>query len=388
MSTKISDLPTPPQPSDTPAEFNSHAFSLLGALPGFVAQTNALGAEVEQNATAAASAKTAAAASQTAAKTSETNSAASKTAAANSATAAASSQTAAKTSETNAKASETAAANSATAAASSQTAAKTSETNAASSKTAAATSATAAASSQTAAKTSETNAKASETASAGSATAAASAATRAEDAAATNVNAVQRTAATGAALLPEGTNAQRPATGSIPAGAFVVRGSTQDGADYKLEFWDRVAAAWKVIADRTWVGLQIQAVKDWVDQQIGFAIIYPNGGTAAAPANAAVNSRYVSGNPFGSSHVMCVVELFYNGVWAEPGWDGNSGTSGFAGGARASHITPLNEIVVQTGVGSLVIASNLAGGGHAAPTGTNVSSAPMRVKVWKLKGAI
>nr|WP_315539518.1 hypothetical protein [uncultured Comamonas sp.] len=419
MSTKIQDLPTPPQPSDTPAEFNSHAFSLLGALPGFVAQTNALGAEVEQNATAAVTAKNAAGASQTAAKTSETNSATSRTAAANSATAAANSQTAAKTSETNskasetasansataaansqtaaktsetnAKASETAAANSATAAASSQTAAKTSETNAASSKTAAANSATAAASSQTAAKTSETNSKASETASANSATAAASAATRAENAAATNVNAVQRTAATGAALLPEGTNAQRPATGSIPAGAFVARGSTQDGADYKGEFWDRVAATWKVIADRTWVGQQITAavnsVKDWVDQQVGFAIIYPNGGTAAAPANAAVNSRYVSGNPFGSSHVICVPELFYNGIWADPGWDGNSGTGNASYGARATQLSN-NEIILQTGISALIIASNLTGGGHAAPVGAAVFSVPMRVKIWKLKGAI
>ena len=64
---------------------------------------------------------------------------------------------------------------------------------------------------------------------------------------------VAKTSDTGIALLPEGNNAQRPATGSIPAGALVMRGNTQDPADYKSEFWDRVAAAWKVLADRTWV---------------------------------------------------------------------------------------------------------------------------------------
>nr|WP_315540203.1 hypothetical protein [uncultured Comamonas sp.] len=419
MSTIIQDLPPPPQPSDTPSQFNSKAFSLLGSLPGFVSQTNTLGAEVEQHATAAGQAKTAAATSQSAAKTSETNAATSRTnaansataaansataaktsetnaktsetAAANSATAAANSQTAAKTSETNAKTSETAAANSATAAANSQTAAKTSETNSASSKTAAANSATAAANSQTAAKTSETNSKSSETASANSATAAASAATRAEDAAASNVNAVQRTAATGAALLPEGTNAQRPATGSIPAGAFLVRGSTQDAADYKGEFWDRVAAAWKVIADRTWVGVQIaaavQAVKDWVNELFGFAIIYPNLGSAAAPANIAASSRYVSGNPFPGSHVLCEVEVLYSGVWQSPGFSGSGYQQFLSHGAQAS-MYGASEIIVQTGINSVVAYSAITGGSGGIGSGVFVTSAPCRVKVWKSKGAI
>lgn len=70
--------------------------------------------------------------------------------------------------------------------------------------------------------------------------------------------AVAKTADTGAALLPEGTDAQRPATGSIPAGALVARGNTQDGADYKPEFWNRVAEVWQALASRPWV----QAITD------------------------------------------------------------------------------------------------------------------------------
>lgn len=77
--------------------------------------------------------------------------------------------------------------------------------------------------------------------------------TAAAEAESTLANAVQRTAATGAAMLPEGTDAQRPATGSIPAGSLLVRGSTQTPDDYKPEFWDRAVAVWKVIADRSWV---------------------------------------------------------------------------------------------------------------------------------------
>lgn len=46
MTTVIQNLPTPPTPADTPTEFNSKAFSLLGALPGFVTQANQLGSEM------------------------------------------------------------------------------------------------------------------------------------------------------------------------------------------------------------------------------------------------------------------------------------------------------------------------------------------------------
>lgn len=65
--------------------------------------------------------------------------------------------------------------------------------------------------------------------------------------------AVKKTSATGLASLPEGDDAQRPAAGSIPAGVLAVRGNTQDPADYKPEFWNRVAAAWQAFASRPWV---------------------------------------------------------------------------------------------------------------------------------------
>lgn len=71
MTTQIQLLPTPPQPSDTPSDFNSKAFSLLGALPNFVMQANALGGEMTvlgagADADAQAAAASAAAAGQSA----------------------------------------------------------------------------------------------------------------------------------------------------------------------------------------------------------------------------------------------------------------------------------------------------------------------------------
>ena len=49
----ITALPTPPLPTDTPADFNTKAFALLGALPTFVTEANALKTAVEADATTA-----------------------------------------------------------------------------------------------------------------------------------------------------------------------------------------------------------------------------------------------------------------------------------------------------------------------------------------------
>lgn len=63
--------------------------------------------------------------------------------------------------------------------------------------------------------------------------------------------AVTQTGATGAALLPEGDDSERPSP--IPASGALLRGSSQDPADYTLEFWNRVSSAWQAIASRKWV---------------------------------------------------------------------------------------------------------------------------------------
>lgn len=195
--------------------------------------------------------------------------------------------------------------------------------------------------------------------------------------------AVKKDSATGAAFLPEGDDAQRPATGSIPAGALVMRGNTQDPADYKPEFWDRVAAGWKVFADRAWVTAAITALQNWVNTLIGFTIIYPNGGTEAAPANAAINSRYVVANPFSGHQVLCVAEILVNGKW---------GASGFAystsGGGYLTNATQWgDEIVIQTGLAGVAAQSNASG--NAFGIATNVTApTPFRVKVWIVKGVV
>lgn len=148
----ITALPTPPSRADS-STFAARADTFLAALTTFVVEANALQVDVNTR--------------QTAAGTSATNASGSATAAGNSATAAGTSATAAS--------------GSATAASGSATAAGTSATNA-----------------STSASTASTKAG--------------EAATSAANAAAVLANAVQRTSATGSALIPTGTTAQRDAS--------------------------------------------------------------------------------------------------------------------------------------------------------------------------------
>lgn len=79
----ISALPTPPSPLDTPAEFNTKAFNLLGALPDFVTEANALSTDVNAKSSTATSAASSASSSATSASNSAAAAASSATSASN-----------------------------------------------------------------------------------------------------------------------------------------------------------------------------------------------------------------------------------------------------------------------------------------------------------------
>ncbi|WP_313135529.1 hypothetical protein [Stutzerimonas nitrititolerans] len=120
---------------------------------------------------------------------------------------------------------------------------------------------------------------------------------------------------------------------------------------------------------------------------VDFTIIYPNGGSEASPANAAVNSRYVTPNPFPGHCVICVPELLVDGKWGDPKWVymGN----GVSTGVRVSQLDD-DSIVTQTAITVLMPTLSREGGdpfGRTAGAG-NITTAPLRVKVWKVKGAI
>lgn len=79
MTTPINPLPTPPSPADSPADFNTKAFALLGALPAFVTEANAQASWVDAAVLAAETEADAAALKAGEALTSANNAAISKT---------------------------------------------------------------------------------------------------------------------------------------------------------------------------------------------------------------------------------------------------------------------------------------------------------------------
>ena len=103
MIQQITQLPEPPQPSDSPIEFDQKSFALLGGLPQFVDQANALGGQIFTIGEDATESAAAALTSKNAAATSASNSADSASASSQSASNSASSANAANQSRINAQ---------------------------------------------------------------------------------------------------------------------------------------------------------------------------------------------------------------------------------------------------------------------------------------------
>lgn len=111
-----------------------------------------------------------------------------------------------------------------------------------------------------------------------------------------------------------------------------------------------------------------------------FTILYPNGGTKEKPANVVANSRYVLTNPFPKEPVIVIAEIFLNNIWGDSGWF----WSQYGFGTKATHILELDQIIVQTGGAVGHNLSSYAGAPHGSNINSGVTSAPCRVKVWRV----
>jgi len=111
-----------------------------------------------------------------------------------------------------------------------------------------------------------------------------------------------------------------------------------------------------------------------------FTIIYPNNGTAANPANVTVNTRYVELNPFSGYQVRAVAELKINDKWGEVQNVVYPSTSSNSYGVLASVFD--GSIVVQTAKTALI--GNSVYDGNPWGSITTITSAPCRVKIWKI----
>lgn len=114
---------------------------------------------------------------------------------------------------------------------------------------------------------------------------------------------------------------------------------------------------------------------------VDFTIIYPNGGTEAAPANVSINQRYVESNPFPGEHVICKAEIFFGGAWVDPGFFASSTT--VAHGVSAGQVG--DNIIVRTAATGLILGGQVSGSpaDYTAVT-TYTTPTPVRVKVWKV----
>lgn len=116
---------------------------------------------------------------------------------------------------------------------------------------------------------------------------------------------------------------------------------------------------------------------------IAFTYVYPNGGSAASPASVSANSRYTNPNPFPGFPIICQVELLISGVWETPGWfsSGETGGSGASSGHRRGGA--VDEIITATAGAGVISGSRFGGASYNSST---LTSAPARIKVWRVKG--
>ena len=120
------------------------------------------------------------------------------------------------------------------------------------------------------------------------------------------------------------------------------------------------------------------------DARTDFTIIYPNGGTAENPANVTINNRYVMSNPFPGYHVHCVVEVYHKGLWCDPQWLDAYTSNYNAYGVKASDMND-GTICVQTGeTGVVSLTVRISGNGFYGNGDSHLTSAPCRIKVWKI----
>lgn len=184
-------------------------------------------------------------------------------------------------------------------------------------------------------------------------------------------------------------------SGAGPAVTITKAGVLVTGAGVTLSAGVSITTSGDIISS-IWAGGNLSGFIAFIDRKVDlkldsaaadFAIIYPNGGTAAAPGNIVSASRFTSDNPFPGFHVMTILEVLIGGIWSEPRLDGNAGSGGASYGAYAQQILPADKIICQAGASGVALPSASTGGGHGY-TGAVMTTAPVRVKVWKLKGAI
>lgn len=110
---------------------------------------------------------------------------------------------------------------------------------------------------------------------------------------------------------------------------------------------------------------------------VGFAFVYPNGGTATEPATITTNQVYVFDNPFPGYYVIATPEVYSTQLakWVSQSLWWSSGSYGM------NVVQDGNSLRLSTG--SICLIYSAANGGSGFALSSNLTSAKCRVKVWK-----
>lgn len=186
------------------------------------------------------------------------------------------------------------------------------------------------------------------------------------------------------------TKAMVGATASVAGAAGLVPAPV---AGDQLKFLCGDGSFKSVVASAVWGGvggnladqLDLKAALDLKlnTSAVGATIVYPNGGTEAAPALAQVNSRYLVANPYPGFFVACYAQIRISGNWGNPEFVGTG--TGSSIGVRANLLG--SNIVVQTGTGFVGTSSNQTGDPFGI-SAMNYAPSPVRVIVVKTGLAI
>lgn len=179
-------------------------------------------------------------------------------------------------------------------------------------------------------------------------------------------------------------NTVNGASGDITINASIEYDSTTDYAENTVGYQLKDTAS-KVDSIDTLttqvedLDTKVSGFTEWKDST-RFTLIYPNNGTKESPANVAANTRYVMSNPFPNDPVIVLAEIYLNGVWGDSGWFWTQ----FGFGTKASHILETDQIIIQTGGNVGHNLSAYTGSPHGSTVNSGVTTAPCRVKVWRI----
>ncbi|MFL1391126.1 hypothetical protein ACI77F_26045 [Pseudomonas tritici] len=176
--------------------------------------------------------------------------------------------------------------------------------------------------------------------------------------------------------------------GLVPAPSIADRLKVLSGAGTWVNL---PASAWGSITGNLSAQTDLQAALDAkLDATlVGFAYVYPNGGSESTPANVSLGVRYTNPNPFPGHPVICEAQVLVAGNWERTGWV-HTGGSGAAAtyGVSSNHrvLSASEEITTQVGTTGVMVHAGYTGGTYPTGAANITAPTPCRVRVWRVKG--